>query len=148
MSVAPWVEPTKYSGKTGAHTAYPAVVEPWRVLCYDSPGMQTPSKPASASAFQDWLDRVARPIEFATRDECAHLGAVKNLGSFVAEQVLSALANRVYPKTVEARLVSLRDLFADFQRVLPPHEQRRRLQAAVAIVNALRSVARALPESP
>jgi ATP-dependent DNA helicase RecG len=110
--------------------------------------MQTPSKPASASAFQDWLDRVARPIEFATRDECAHLGAVKNLGSFVAEQVLSALANRVYPKTVEARLVSLRDLFADFQRVLPPHEQRRRLQAAVAIVNALRSVARALPESP
>lgn len=118
------------------------------MLCYDSPGMQTPSKPASASAFQDWLDRVARPIEFATRDECAHLGAVKNLGSFVAEQVLSALANRVYPKTVEARLVSLRDLFADFQRVLPPHEQRRRLQAAVAILNALRSVARALPESP
>jgi ATP-dependent DNA helicase RecG len=110
--------------------------------------MQTPSKSASAKAFQDWLDRVARPIEFATRDEYAHLSAVKNLGSFVAEQVLSALANRVYPKTVEARLVSLRDLFVDFQRVLPPHEQRRRLQAAVAIVKTLRSVARGLPEPP
>jgi ATP-dependent DNA helicase RecG len=118
------------------------------VLCYDSPGMQTPSKSASAKAFQDWLDRVARPIEFATRDECAHLSAVKNLGSFVAEQVLFALANRVYPKTVEARLVSLRDLFVDFQRVLPSHEQRRRLQAAVAIVKALRNVAQELPESP
>ncbi|MBH0180233.1 MAG: hypothetical protein HP490_00770 [Nitrospira sp.] len=110
--------------------------------------MQTPSKSASVRAFQDWLDRVARPIEFATRDECAHLGAVKNLGSFVAEQVLSVLANRVYPKTVEARLVSLRDLFVDFQRVRPPHEQRRRLHAAVVIVNALRNVARELPESP
>jgi ATP-dependent DNA helicase RecG len=126
----------------------PAVVEPWRGLCYDPLGMQTPSKSASAKAFQDWLDRVARPIEFATRDECAHLGAVKNLGSFVAEQVLSALANRVYPKAIEARLVSLRDLFVDFQRVLPPHEQRRRLQAAVAIVNTLRSVARELPGPP
>ena len=109
--------------------------------------MQTPSKSTSVRAFQDWLDLVARPIEFATRDECAHLGAVKNLGSFVAEQVLSALANRVYPKTVEARLVSLRDLFVDFQRLLPPHEQRRRLQVAVVIVNALRHVARELPES-
>ncbi len=118
------------------------------MLCYDSPGMQTPSTSVSAKAFQDWLDRVARPIEFATRDECAHLSAVKNLGSFVAEQVLSALANRVYPKTVEARLVSLRDLFVDFQRLLPPHEQRRRLQAAVAIVNGLRSVVRELPELP
>ena len=117
------------------------------MLCYDSLGMQTPSKSASVRAFQDWLDLVARPIEFATRDECAYLGTVKNLGSFVAEQVLSALANRVYPKTVEARLVSLRDLFVDFQRVLPPHEQRRRLQAAVVIVNALRHVARELPES-
>ncbi|MBH0187519.1 MAG: ATP-dependent DNA helicase RecG [Nitrospira sp.] len=110
--------------------------------------MQTPSKSTAVRAFQDWLDRVARPIEFATRDECAHLGAVKNLGSFVAEQVLSVLANRVYPRTVEARLVSLRDLFVDFQRVLPPREQRRRLQAAMVIVNALRNVAPELTESP
>ncbi|MBH0196730.1 MAG: ATP-dependent DNA helicase RecG, partial [Nitrospira sp.] len=73
---------------------------------------------------------------------------MKNLGSFVAEQVLSVLANRVYPRTVEARLVSLRDLFVDFQRVLPPREQRRRLQAAMVIVNALRNVAPELTESP
>ncbi|MDH4237400.1 MAG: ATP-dependent DNA helicase RecG, partial [Nitrospira sp.] len=108
--------------------------------------MQTPSKSGSATLFQAWLDRIARPIEFATRDECAHLGAVTNLGSFVATQVLSVLADRVYPKTIEACLVSLRDLFVDFQRSLPPHEQRRRLQAAVVIVNALRSAARELPE--
>lgn len=105
-------------------------------------GMQTLSESDSATPFQTWLDRIARPIEFATRDEYAHLGAVKNLGSFVAAQVLSALADRVYPKTIEARLVTLRDLFIDFQRSLAPHEQRRRLQAAVAILKALRGAAR------
>jgi ATP-dependent DNA helicase RecG len=108
--------------------------------------MQTLSKSASAKAFQDWLNRVARPIEFATRDECAHLGAVTNLGSFVATQVLSVLADRVYPKTIEARLVSLRALFVDFQQALPPCEQRRRLKEAVAIVNALRGAAKELPQ--
>jgi ATP-dependent DNA helicase RecG len=109
-------------------------------------GMQTPSESGSATPFQAWLDRIARPIEFATRDEFAHLSSVTNLGSFVSAQVLSALANRVYPKTIEARLVSLRDLFIDFQRALPLPEQRRRLQAAVVIVNSLRGDARELPD--
>lgn len=94
------------------------------------------------TSFQQWLDRVARPIEFAMRDECAHLGAVKNLGSFVSTQVLSALAEQVFPQTVEARLVSLRDLFLDFQPSLPSHEQCRRLQEAAVLVQALRRLAR------
>ena len=75
------------------------------------------------------------------RDECAHLGTVKNLGVFVSTQILTALANQVYPKTIEARLVSLRNLFVDFQQALPLSEQRRRLQAAVVIVTSLRSAA-------
>lgn len=104
--------------------------------------MQTPSESGHATPFQDWLERIARPIEFASRDECAHLGAVKNLSTFVATQVLSALARQVYPKAVEARLVTLRDLFIDFQQTLPLDEQRRRLQIADAIVKALRSAAR------
>ncbi|TKS60862.1 MAG: DNA helicase RecG [Nitrospira sp.] len=106
--------------------------------------MQTPSESGPATPFQDWLDRIARPIEFASRDECAHLGAVKNLSSFVATQVLSTLAQQVYPKAIEARLVSLRDLFIDFQQTLPFDEQRRRLRVAAAIVKALRGAARQL----
>ncbi|MBH0198576.1 MAG: ATP-dependent DNA helicase RecG [Nitrospira sp.] len=106
--------------------------------------MQTPLESDSATPFHVWLERLARPIEFATRDECAHLGTVKNLGVFVSTQVLAALANQVYPKAIEARLVSLRDLFIDFRQELPVSEQRRRLQAAAVIVTSLRGAA---PES-
>lgn len=108
--------------------------------------MQTPSEADSSTPFQDWLDRVARPIEFARRDECAHLGAIKNLSSFIDAQVLSALARQTYPTAIEARLVSLRELFVDFQPTLPLDEQRRRLQVAATIVQALRSAARQMPE--
>ena len=107
--------------------------------------MQTPSESDRSTPFQDWLDRVARPIEFARRDDCAHLGAIKNLRTFVDTQVLSALARQTYPTAIEARLVSLRELFVDFQPTLPLDEQRRRLQVAAAIVQALRSAARQLP---
>ena len=109
--------------------------------------MQTPAESDHVTPFQDWLDRIARPIEFASRDECAHLGAVKNLSAFVASQVLSALAQQVYPKAIESRLISLRDLFVDFQQTLPLDEQRRRLQVATALVKALRGAARQFSES-
>jgi len=104
--------------------------------------MYAPSTSRLGTAFQQWLDRIARPIEFATKDEYAHLGTVKNLGPFISTQVLSALAQQVFPKTVEARLVSLRDLFLDFHPGLPSYEQCRRLQEAVTLVQALRRLAR------
>ncbi|MBH0202794.1 MAG: ATP-dependent DNA helicase RecG [Nitrospira sp.] len=89
---------------------------------------------------QEWLDRIARPIEFASRDDGAHLRAVTNLSAFVSSQVLSALRQEVYPKAIEALLIALRDLFIDFQPVLPLEEQRRRLQVARALIQALRAV--------
>lgn len=103
--------------------------------------MQTPPESGRSNRFQDWLDRIARPIEFASRDECAHLGAVKNLSAFVSTQILSALSQQVYPKAIEARLISLRDLFVDFQPALPLNEQRRRLRSANTILTSLRRAA-------
>ncbi len=103
--------------------------------------MQTPSESGPSTPFPDWLDRIARPIEFARKDGCAHLGAIKNLPSFIDAQVLSLLALRTYPTSVEARLVSLRELFTDFQPTLPLDEQRRRLQVASLIVDSLRHAA-------
>lgn len=100
--------------------------------------MQSPSESGHATPLREWVERLARPIEFASRDNCAHLGAVKNLSAFVSGQVLSALAEHVYPKTVEARLLSLRALFVDFHPNLPAQEQRRRLAAAAGILHALR----------
>lgn len=102
--------------------------------------MQAPTESSPHTPFQEWVDRLARPIEFACRDDCAHLGAVTNLSSFISSQVLSILRQDVYPKAIEARLVSLRNLFVDFQPALPFDEQRRRLQAAAMLIKALRAV--------
>ena len=102
--------------------------------------MEPPAESSLPATFQEWLDRLARPIEFATKDEYAHVGAVKNLGSFVSTQVQSALSQQYIPPVIESRLRSLRELFIDFHQSLPAAEQQRRLQAASTILTALRNV--------
>ncbi len=106
--------------------------------------MEPPAESSLPATFHEWLDRLARPIEFATKDDCAHAGAVKNLSSFVSHQVQSALAREWIPPAIESRLRSLRELFIDFQQTLPIDEQQRRLRAACAILGRLRDAA---PES-
>lgn len=99
------------------------------------------SEPEPLAHFRQWLDRVARPIEFASRDAFAHLPTVKNLGSFVSSQVLRALSDRVYPRAVEAGLLKLRSLFTDDQQRSSIEEQQRRLKEAASILTALRRAA-------
>ena len=101
--------------------------------------MQGETESSSLVPLHEWLDRIARPIEFATRDDCAHLKAVTNLSDFISIQVLSALRQQTYPRAIEARLMSLRDLFVDFPSSLPLDEQRRRLRAAGLHIQALRT---------
>ncbi len=104
--------------------------------------MRGEAESSSSVPFQEWLDRIARPIEFATRDDCAHLKAVTNLSDFISIQVLSVLRQQTYPRTVEARLISLRDLFVDFPSSLSLDEQHRRLHAAELHIQTLRKIAR------
>ncbi len=99
------------------------------------------SEPNPSEQFQQWLDRVARPIEFATRDAFAHLPTVKNLNHFVSLQVMQALSDRVYPRAIEAALLQLRGLFLEDQQRLPTESQRRRLQEAMVILGVLRNAA-------
>ncbi len=100
--------------------------------------MQTEAESSPLVPFQEWLDRIARPIEFASRDDGAHLKAITNLSDFISTQVLSALRQQTYPRTIEARLISLRDLFVDFPSSLSLDEQRRRLHVAGSHIQALR----------
>ncbi|HEU4685683.1 MAG TPA: ATP-dependent DNA helicase RecG [Nitrospira sp.] len=93
-------------------------------------------------SFSQWLDRLARPIEFASRDAGAHLPTVKNLNSFVTSQVLRTLSERVYPRPVEAALLHLKNLFADEQSPLSAEDQQKRLQEAALVLQHLRSMAR------
>ncbi len=97
------------------------------------------SEAKSVEPFHQWLDRLARPIEFASRDAFAHLPTVKNLDSFVASQVMQTLSERVYPRAVEAALLKLRELFAEPQRLSTADRQSRLLEA-IAIVKALRAI--------
>lgn len=99
------------------------------------------SEPKPVEQFQQWLDRLARPIEFASRDAFAHLPTVKNLSSFVSSQVMQALSDRAYPRSVEAALLKLRALFVDDQHRLTTVEQQRRLREAAAILGTLREAA-------
>ncbi|NGZ96248.1 MAG: DNA helicase RecG [Nitrospira sp. WS110] len=110
--------------------------------------MSAPVESDAHLPLQEWVDRIARPIEFASRDDYAHLKAVTNLSAFVSSQVLSALRHATYPKAVETRLMSLRDLFVDFEPALPVEEQRRRLQAAVLHINELRAAVQQQPLQP
>ncbi|MCX5722280.1 MAG: ATP-dependent DNA helicase RecG [Nitrospirae bacterium] len=100
--------------------------------------IRSSSEPTPPEQFQQWLDRVARPIEFATRDAFAHLPTVKNLSYFVSSQVMQALSDRVYPRAIEAALLQLRELFREDQQLFPAEEQRRRLQEAMVILGVLR----------
>jgi ATP-dependent DNA helicase RecG len=99
------------------------------------------SEPNPLGQFQQWLDRIARPIEFASRDAFAHLPTVKNLSSFVSSQILGALSDRVYPRSVEAALLKLRALFVEDQSGVTRGEQQRRLLEAAAILKSLRQSA-------
>ena len=103
--------------------------------------IRSSSEPTPPEQFQQWLDRVARPIEFATRDAFAHLPTVKNLSHFVSSQVMQALSDRVYPRAIEAALLQLRELFREDQQLFPAEEQRRRLQDAMVILGVLRESA-------
>jgi len=96
------------------------------------------SEPNPPEQFQQWLDRVARPIEFATRNAFAQLPTVKNLNHFVSSQVMQVLFSRVYPRAIEAALFQLRELFLEDQQRLPVENQQRRLQEAMVILRVLR----------
>ncbi len=99
------------------------------------------SEPKPTDPFQQWLDRVSRPIDFASRDAFAHLPTVKNLSRFVSSQVVQALSDRVYPRPMEAALLRLRELFVEDRQRLPVTEQQRRLREATTILSTLRAAA-------
>jgi ATP-dependent DNA helicase RecG len=95
------------------------------------------SPPTRLERLQQLAQRLARPIEFASRDAYAHLENVKSLGPFISSQVLDALSGDVYPPHVETDLLALRAAFSDFDALTDQDERRRRVEDAQAILNRL-----------
>lgn len=83
------------------------------------------------------VQRLARPLAFASRDAYAHLSSVKNLGPFISHQVVQALADHVYLPHIETDLLALRELFVDFDRQSDALEQQRRLTMGKNILDRL-----------
>jgi ATP-dependent DNA helicase RecG len=83
------------------------------------------------------VQRLARPIAFASRDAYAHLSSVKSLGPFVTHQIVQALADHVYLPHIETELLALRELFVDFDQQSDALEQQRRLTTAKSILTRL-----------
>ncbi|HSE57075.1 MAG TPA: ATP-dependent DNA helicase RecG [Nitrospiraceae bacterium] len=114
--------------------------------------MQPPTAPASTTEFKDILQRLSRPIEFAARNNYAHVHGVKSLGPFVCEQVLQALARGPHAVPVEISLLALRQLFQDFDQTSDAEERKRRVQRARMLLRQLASgrveVAQAGTSSP
>ncbi|HJU05393.1 MAG TPA: ATP-dependent DNA helicase RecG [Nitrospiraceae bacterium] len=67
----------------------------------------------------------------------ANLSAIKNLGRYVSRQIVQTLADHVYPADVEADLLTLRQLFQDFDDGLTSLERQRRLAGAQVILERL-----------
>ncbi|TKB74725.1 MAG: DEAD/DEAH box helicase, partial [Nitrospira sp.] len=90
------------------------------------------------SPLQTLVDRLARPIDFASRNGYARLDAVRNLGPFISRQVIMALAEKIYSPVIETHLLALRQLFTDFDPRLDREAQRDRLQRAQGMLTRLR----------
>ena len=101
------------------------------------PNLPQSTTPDRVQRLQQLVQRLARPIEFASRDAYAHLGNVKSLGPFVSTQVLDALAGEIYPPHVETDLLGLRAVFGDFDALTDPAERRQRVEHAQAILSRL-----------
>lgn len=104
--------------------------------------------PAGFERLRAFVQRISRPIEFASRADSARRSTVNTLGPFVTRQVIEVLADRVYRPSIESDLLALRDLFADFHGRLDPAEQQRRLETARMILGRLQYVETGIATRP
>ncbi|HET9846568.1 MAG TPA: ATP-dependent DNA helicase RecG [Nitrospira sp.] len=99
--------------------------------------MPRPLLSLQSEALRAFLQRVARPIDFACRNAFAHLGTVRNLETFVAAQVRAALTELKFPRAIESDLLGLQHLFIGFHSALTPKQQRERLTQARTLLSHL-----------
>ncbi len=98
-----------------------------------------PKAGSSSLSLLDALHRLSRPIEFASRDNYAHLSSVKDLGPYVRRQVVEALAQGPHPLWVEVTLMALRVLFEDFERSAELDRRRATVERAKRLLQYLRA---------
>src|SRR5213594_2773214 len=98
-------------------------------------------------SLKEIIVRIARPLEYANKSGTHGLSALKYLGRFVSQQVLTVLGHSVHPPRVEADLLHLVHLFSDYETLGPDLRGRRIAEARAVLDRLLRTVEEAATSS-
>jgi len=98
-------------------------------------------------SLKEIIVRIARPLEYANKSGTHGLSALKDLGRFVSQQVLTVLGHSVHPPRVEADLLHLVHLFSDYETLGPDLRGRRIAEARAVLDRLLRTVEEAATSS-
>ena len=93
----------------------------------------------SSESLQESLEQLSRPIQLASRTPSSQLPRFKNLGAYVSNHVLQILQNNILPPSAEANLLSLRQVFLDFDQHLTSKELQARILEAQKLLTCLQS---------
>ena len=98
-------------------------------------------------SLKEIIVRIARPLEYANKSGTHGLSALKDLGRFVSQQVLTVLGHSVHPPRVEADLLHLVHLFSDYETLGPDLRGRRIAEARAVLDRLLHTVEEAATSS-
>ena len=90
-------------------------------------------------SLQDSLERLTRPIQLAAKTSSSQLSCFKNLGSYISSHILQILRNTVLPPATEADLLSLRQVFLDYDDGLEEKELQLRIAEGKKLLNRLQN---------
>ena len=91
----------------------------------------------TSESLQESLAQLSRPIQLASRTPSSQLTRFKNLGAYVSNHVLQLLETNIFHPSVEANLLSLRQVFLDFDQHLTSNELQARLSEAQKLLTRL-----------
>ena len=92
-----------------------------------------------SESLQVSLEQLSRPIQLASRTPSSQLPRFKNLGAYVSNHVLHMLETNILHPSAEANLLSLRQVFLDFDQHLTSKELQARISEAQKLLTRLQN---------
>ena len=96
-------------------------------------------RPNASESLQESLEQLSRPIQLAGRTPSSQLPRFKNLGKYVSNHVLKILESNILDPSAEANLLSLRQVFLNFDQHLTSKELQARILEAQKLLAGLQN---------
>ena len=100
---------------------------------------RTSDRSKISESLQESLEQLSRPIQLASRTPSAQLPRFKNLGAYVSNHILQMLETNILHPSAEANLLSLRQVFLDFDQPLTTTERQARISEAQNLLTRLQA---------